>query len=100
MYSIRLADNTELKGLELNGNNYISDAIINDEIFKDNLDTVIITNENVSEEYHDMKLIQNKVYDNQSWFILVEKIEEEKEKEKLYQLLADLTETVLITGGV
>ena len=45
-----------------------------------------------------MKLIQNKVCGAQSWFILVEKTEEEKEKEKINQLLADLAEIVLLGG--
>lgn len=98
MYNIRLADNTELKNLKLNGNNFISDTIIEDDIFKDNLDTVIITDENGSTEYHDMKLIQNKVYNNQSWFILAEKTKEEKEKERVLELIADLTEIVLMEG--
>ena len=98
MHSIILADNTELKDLELNGNNFISDAIINDEVFKNNLDTVTIIDENSSVEYHDMKLIQNKVCGAQSWFILSEKNEEEKEKEKINQLLADLAEIVLLGG--
>src|SRR5690554_6092216 len=98
MYNIKLTDGTELKNLKLNGNNFISDTIIEDDIFKDNLDTVIITDENSSTEYHDMKLIQNKVYNNQSWFILAEKTKEEKEKERLLELIADLTEIVLMEG--
>jgi hypothetical protein len=100
MYSIKLADSTELKGLELNGNNFISDTIIDDEVFKNNLDTVTITitNEEGSTIYNDMKLVQNKVYGTQSWFILTEKTEDEKEKERLHQLLADLTEVVLLGG--
>jgi Pyruvate/2-oxoacid:ferredoxin oxidoreductase gamma subunit len=99
MHNIKLADGTELKDLELNGNNYISDTIIEDEVFKDNLDTVIISDEESSEEHHDMKLIKNKVCNGQSWFILAEKTEQEKEKDKMYNIIADLTETVL-NGGV
>jgi len=98
MYNIKLADNTELENLELNGNNYISDTIIEDDIFKNNLDTVIIIDENGSTEYHDMKLIQNKIYDNQSWFILAEKSKAEKESERVLELIADLTEIVLMEG--
>ena len=82
MYVVKLADGTELKGLELNGNNFVSDAIIDDNVFKNNLDTVIITNEEGSTIYNNMKLIQNKVYGTQSWFILAEKTKEEKEKEQ------------------
>lgn len=99
MYSVKLADGTELKGLELNGNNFISNTIIDDNVFKDNLTKVIITSPEGVSEYEDMKLIQNKVYGSQSWFILVEKTQEEKDKETILQLLADLTEVVLL-GGV
>ena len=99
MYSIKLADGTELTNLELNGNNFISNTIIDDNIFKDNLGNVTITNPEGVVEYEDMKLIQNKVYGTQSWFILAEKTKEEKDKETLLQLLADLTEVVLLGGA-
>ena len=98
MYSVKLADDTVLDNLELNGNNFISDTIISDEVFKDNLSTVVVTNEDGSTEHTDMKLIQNKVLGNKSWFILAEKTKEELEKEKFNQLLADLTELVLLGG--
>ena len=99
MYIITLSDGTELANLELNGNNFISNTIIDDNVFKDNLTKVIITSPEGVSEYEDMKLIQNKVYGSQSWFILIEKNKEEKEKETILQLLADLTEVVLL-GGV
>ena len=99
MYSIELADGTIINNLQLNGNNFISDTIIDNEVFIDNLETVIITNEEGSTTYNNMKLIQNKVNGTQSWFILTEKTQEEIEKEELYQLLADLTETVLLGGN-
>ena len=99
MYSIKLTDGTELQNLELNGNNFISDTVIGDEVFNGNLETVVITDENGSTEYHNVKLVQNKVHGMQSWFILAEKSSEEIEKENLYQLLADLTEVVLMEGG-
>lgn len=99
MYSVKLADGTELINLELNGNNFISNTIIDDNVFKDNLGNVTITSPEGVVEYEDMKLIQNKVYGTQSWFILAEKTKDEKDKEILLQLLADLTEVVLL-GGV
>ena len=99
MYSVKLADGTELINLVLNGNNFISNTIVDDNIFKDNLGNVTITNPEGVVEYEDMKLIQNKVYGTQSWFILAEKTKEEKDKETLLQLLADLTEVVLLGGA-
>lgn len=98
MYSVKLADGAELKNLKLNGNNFISDTIIDESIFENNLDKVsIIDNEGNIEELNNAKVIFAKVLDKQS-FILIEKTKEEVEKETLYQLLADLTETVLLGG--
>lgn len=98
MYSVKLADGTEIKNLELNGNNYISSITIDETIFENNLDKVtIIDKDGNVEELKNAKVIFTKVLDKQS-FILIEKTKEEIEKETLYQLLADLTETVLLGG--
>ena len=98
MYSIKLSDGTEIKNLELNGNNFISDIIIDETLFENNLDKVTIKDENDNvEDLKNAKVIFAKVLDKQS-FILVEKTKEEIEKEELYQLLVDLTETVLLGG--
>lgn len=91
MYSVKLADGTELINLVLNGNNFISNTIVDDNIFKDNLGNVTITNPEGVVEYEDMKLIQNKVYGTQSWFILAEKTKEEKDKEQQEVVIAGLT---------
>lgn len=91
MYKIKLADGTELDNLTLNGNNFISESVISDEVFSnDNLKTVIITDENGSTEYRNMKLLQNKVQGGQSWFILAEKTKGELEKEESEIALASL----------
>ena len=34
MYKITLADGTELENLELNGNNYIAEGVIEDSVFE------------------------------------------------------------------
>ena len=90
MYVVKLADGTELKGLELNGNNFISNTIIDDNVFKENLTEVTITSPEGVSEYEDMKLIQNKVYGTQSWFILAEKTKDEIEKQQQEAVLAGL----------
>ena len=98
MYSVKLADGAELKNLKLNGNNFISDTIIDESIFENNLDKVsIIDNEGNIEELNNAKVIFAKVLEKQS-FILIEKTKEELEKESMLQLIADLTETVLLGG--
>ncbi len=99
MYNVKLADGTEIKNLELNGNNFIPDTIIDEAIFESNLDNVTITDRDGNiEELNNAKVVFAKVLGKQS-FILVEKTKEEIERETLYQLLADLTEVVLL-GGV
>ena len=111
MHKITLADETQIENLELNGNNFISDEIIEDSIFKNNLDIVKIFDGENETVYEDMKLVQNIVVNNQSWFILAEKSLEEKRRERdlkgieqlrLEQALsnAELFEMMLtLTGG-
>lgn len=43
-YKITLADGTALENLVLNGNNFIAQMVVDDAVFKDNMETVIITN--------------------------------------------------------
>lgn len=99
MYSIKLADGTIIDNLELNGNNYISNSIVDKNIFVDNLKKVTITDvEGNVEELNNAKVIFAKVGDKDS-FILAKKTKEELEKEQLNQLLADLIETALLSQG-
>ena len=98
MYKIKLADGTMIENLELNGNNFIPEASIDADIFEGNLNKVTITDdENNAEELHHCKVIFAKVGVKQS-FILIEKTAAEIEKQTLYQLMADLTEVVLLGG--
>jgi len=94
MYTIKLSDGTELKGLELNGNNYIAPKVLKDSVFEGKLSTVTISDGETTEEHADMVLIQNKEYDGKSWFILGEKSEQENELECL-QATIEATETNL-----
>lgn len=101
MYTIQLANGTQLKDLTLNGNNFISDTIIEDSVFKDNLSTVTITDNDTktTETYKDMVLIQNTSYDGEhSYFILGEQSEEEKTITDLQVAIAEVYEMIL--GGV
>ena len=99
MYSIKLADGTILDNLELNGNNFIPKKDIDTNIFKNNLSKIsIIDGEGNIEELNHFRIVFADVAGRQS-FIIAEKTKEEIEKETLYQLLADLTEVVLL-GGV
>lgn len=100
MYKITLADGTVLENLELNGNNYIAEGVIDDSVFKDNLDTVTITDGEDTETYTDMVLISNRVDGGRSWFILDVKSEKQKQEEATARRIAELEQAmnVLLTG--
>ena len=102
MYTIKLADGTELKHCELNGNNYIYETKVDDSLFKDNLSTVTITDEdtNQSTTYKDMKLVQNTSFDNdgKSWIVLDVITQREKTENEIELALAELYE-MIISGG-
>lgn len=87
MYKITLHDGTVLDNLELNGNNFISEKVLDDSVFNGNLDTVTISNGETTETYTDMKLLSNRVDGGKSWFVLGEKAEQEKTMERLVSAL-------------
>ena len=68
MYKITLADGTVLKNLELNGNNYIAEGVIEDSVFEGNLDTVTVTDGKTTETFTDMRLMSNRVVEGKSWW--------------------------------
>jgi hypothetical protein len=102
MYTITLADGTKLKNLELNGNNYISETVIEDSVFEGNLDTVKISDGSTTETFTDMRLMSNIVRDNRSWFVLGEKSAQQKKDEETARKLAEMEQAmaVLLTGEV
>lgn len=102
MYTITLSNGNTLKNLELNGNNFISAEIIEDSVFEGGLDTVIIAEGKNKETHTDMVLVSNRVFDDKSWFILSEKTQEQKERERVASLElenAALHETVAVLEG-
>ena len=100
MYTITLNNGTKLENLELNGNNYIAEGVIEDSVFQDNLASVTITDGKTTETYTDMVLISNRVDGGRSWFILGVKSEKEKQEEATARRIAELEQamTVLPTG--
>ena len=99
MYTVVLQDGTALENLTLNGNNFISDTLIDDSVFVDNLDTVTINDGETTQVHENMKLIANQVFEGKSWFIIEQKTPQDIEKEKLEKELVDLWDVVLF-GGV
>ena len=94
MYTITLHDGTVLDELELNGNNFISEKVIDDSVFSGNLDTVTISNGETTETYTDMKLMSNRVDGGKSWFVLGEKTAQEKTMERLVSALSVNAESI------
>ena len=94
MYKITLADGTVLKNLELNGNNYIAEGVIDDAVFKDNLATVTITDGKTTETYEDMVLLSNRVDGGRSWIVLCEKSAQEKAMERINAMLSSAADSI------
>lgn len=78
--TIALSNGTELTGLELNGNNYISPEKLTEDTFADGLSPVVIN----GEEHEQMALVQCIQHaDGRTWFILRDVIAEEIANAKL-----------------
>ena len=94
MYKITLADGTVLKNLELNGNNYIAEGVIDADVFNDNLTTVTITDGKTTKTYEDMLLLSNRVDAGRSWIVLGEKSAQEKAIERINAMLSSAADTL------
>ena len=70
IYKVTLADGTEITGLTLNGNNFISRNSIDRSVFTDNLSPVIITKGNNDELHDSMDLIHLTKMGDNTWFAL------------------------------
>ncbi len=78
--TIALSNGTELTGLELNGNNYISPEKLTEDTFADGLSPVVIN----GEEHEQMALVQCIQHaDGRTWFILRDVTAEEVASAKL-----------------
>lgn len=96
MYTITLNDGTKLENLELNGNNFIAEGVIEDSVFTDNLAKVVITDGETTDTYTDMFLVCNRVENGRSWIVLAEKSEQQKMEETIAELRQAMA--VLLTG--
>lgn len=70
LYKITLADGTEISGLRMNGNNFISSAKLTEDIFEDNLSSVVISDGTNKEEHGQMELVQITTTGDEYWFVL------------------------------
>lgn len=95
MYTITLSDGTKIENLVLNGNNFISDEILQDDLFAGKLSRVEISDGENSIEFSDMFLVANRVMEGKSWFILAEKTEEMKRQER-FEALEIATDDIIL----
>jgi hypothetical protein len=103
VHKVTLQDGTVLDKLELNGNNYISDTLIDDAVFTDNLGAVEIDDGGKKQVYKDMKLVANQLYEGKSWFILAEKTLQDKMEDEVLMLrdkVAELESSLIKTDAV
>lgn len=110
MFNIELKDGTLIKELSMNGNNFVSSEIIEEDMLtNENLKEVKITEFTKDEEgepveevkvYHNMYLVQimerkNKESGEDEWlFILAQKTKEQMEKKELNKLLEETEESI------
>ena len=90
-----------MDNFELNGNNFISNTIIPDTVFENNLKTVEVFDGENTQILTDQFLAANRVENNQTWFVLIDKTPEMKREEEMTDLqlaLVELYESLL--GGV
>ena len=102
MYKITLNDGTTLENLELNGNNFIAAAVVDDAVFKDNMAAVTITDmeSGSTEQIEDGVLLSSIVRDGRSWLVLGTKSPEQMAAEAKGKEIAELRPAiaVLLTG--
>lgn len=109
MYTITLADGTKITDLELNGTNYVSQTEIDENVFKDNLSTITISDGETETVYEDMVFIQQmKMSDGTYYLAFREKFPEEKIAEAIVANASSVTDVEMaiteiyemILGGI
>ena len=70
MATVILADETRLADLELNGDNFISEEELTEDMFENNLSPVIIDTEDGRTTHQHMALVQITHPDGRWWFVL------------------------------
>lgn len=94
-YTVTLADGTRIENLELNGNNFVTDEPIKEEIFQGNLSTVTFSDGEHEDVHHNMELIQLIQSGGRHWFILRDIPAEKMERMKIQ---ADIAYIAMMAG--
>ena len=97
-YKITLADETALEGLKLNGNNFISDTVLNPEIFTGNCSPMTINDGEVDDVHEHAELVQCVEMNGKSWMVfrdLTDKELSDRQMRSDLDYLAMMTDTDL-----
>lgn len=94
IYKLTLDDGTVISRLRLNGNNFISDSPITEDVFDGNLSKVIIDDGEQEEIHGPMSLVQITKTGQEYWFVLRDLSEREL---KDLKLRADLDYIAMMT---
>ena len=96
IYTITLADGTELADLTKNGDSYISSEEISESIFDDNLYEIQVNDGTTTTEYENLELIRfEQKASGECWFALRELSAPELEK---LQMQSDIEYVAMMTG--
>lgn len=97
-YTITLADGTELNDLRLNGNNFISDQPVVEDVFEDNCTPLTISDGETEEVHENAELVQIVQHGSEYWMVFRDLSEEEIENAKMrsdIEYLAMMTDVEL-----
>lgn len=82
IYTVTLANGTQISNLTMNGNNFISTEAINQSVFENNCSPVVISDGKSEETHAAMSLIHLTEYERETWFALRDMTESELESIK------------------
>lgn len=100
-YKITLADGTALENLRLNGNNFISDVRVEEDIFVGNCSPLTINDGENDEVHEHAELVQVVQNGDESWIVLRDLSDDELRERQLrsdVDYLAMMTDTDLMEG--
>lgn len=84
IYTVTLADGTEITNLKLNGNNYISTEQLDSAVFAGNCSPVVISDGTTETTHDNMELVQIiEQFPGEYWFVLRDISDEEFTRTKM-----------------
>ena len=95
MFTVTLADGTELTNLVQNGSNYISETEVTKETFADKLATVTISDGETEEVMTNCELVRLVEEDGKWWFAFAEIPESVQTLVDIQEAIAEVYELVL-----